>query len=167
MVLIGVVRRPHGLAGEVSVEALTDFPDRFTPGLRVEWSRDGGTRPLVVRSARPHGTRLLLGFVGIDGVDDAKEISGGELSVRDEEAVSPPDGFLFGHRLEGWRCEDREGNLAGTVRLLENTPAGPLLSIETAGGREALIPFVAPIVVSVDELGRRIVIDPPEGLLEL
>jgi 16S rRNA processing protein RimM len=167
MLLIGVVRRPHGLAGEVSVEALTDFPDRFTPGLRVEWSRDGGTRPLVVRSSRPHGTRVLLAFEGIDGVDAAREISGGELSVRDEDAVSPPDGFLFGHRLEGWRCEDRDGKLAGTVRLLENTPAGPLLSIETAGGREALIPFVAPIVVSVDEAGRRIVIDPPEGLLEL
>jgi 16S rRNA processing protein RimM len=42
-----------------------------------------------------------------------------------------------------------------------------MLSIETPSGREALVPFVAPIVVAVDEDGRRIVIDPPDGLLDL
>ena len=88
-------------------------------------------------------------------------------SVADEEAAPPRPGFYYSHQLEGWRCEDRQGRLAGIVRSLEQTVAGPLLAIETPSGREALVPFVAPIVVSVDEAGRRIVIDPPEGLLEI
>jgi len=53
------------------------------------------------------------------------------------------------------------------VRGLERTAAGPLLSIETPSGREALVPFVDPIVVAVHEEERRIVIDPPDGLLDL
>ena len=49
---------------------------------------------------------------------------------------------------------------------LEKTAAGPILSIDVAG-REALVPWTRPIVVSVDREARRIVLDPPEGLLEL
>jgi 16S rRNA processing protein RimM len=167
MLLVGIVRRPHGLDGEVSVEPLTDVRDRFAPGVRVEWRRGEEARALVVRSARPHGERLLISFEGFAGVDTARALSGGELAVAEGEAAPPPPGWYMSHQVEGWRCEDRQGRLAGHVRLLETTPAGPLLSIETPSGKEALVPFVHPIVVFVDEAERRIVIDPPEGLLEV
>ncbi|MDQ2977888.1 MAG: ribosome maturation factor RimM [Acidobacteriota bacterium] len=167
MLLVGLVRRTHGLEGEVSVEPVTDFPRRFTPGLRVEWRRADVRRELTVRSARSHGERILLSFEGIGNVDAARELSGGDLSVPDAEAVAPREGYYLSHQLEGWRCEDPQGRLAGTVKLLETTAAGALLSIELPSGREALIPFVHPIVLEVDEEGRRIVIDPPAGLLEL
>ncbi|MEP7131751.1 MAG: ribosome maturation factor RimM [Acidobacteriota bacterium] len=176
MLLVGVVRRPHGLAGEVSVDPMTDFPDRFVSGGEVQWSPAAAaaalpgaaeTRRLTIRTARPHGERLLLSFEGFDGVDAARTLSGGELSVPDSEAAPPRADFYYSHQVEGWRCEDREGRLAGVVRTLEQTVAGPLLAIETPSGREALIPFVAPIIVSIDDAERRIVIDPPEGLLEV
>jgi 16S rRNA processing protein RimM len=135
--------------------------------VRVEWSSGELKRDLTVVSARPHGARLLLAFEGIEDVDAARRLAGGELVVPEEEAAPAPQGFLYSYRVEGWRCEDTAGRLAGTVRQLERTPAGPMLSIELPSGREALVPFVAPIVVAVDEEGRRIVIDPPDGLLDL
>jgi len=167
MLLVGVVRRPHGLEGEVSVEPFTDVPGRFAPGLRVEWRRGEEAKMLTVRSARPHGGRLLISFEGFPGVDFARTLSGGELAVPDEEAAPPPPGWYMSHEVEGWRCEDRQGQLAGHVRRLEMTAAGPLLSIELPSGKEALVPFVHPIVVLVDEGERRVVIDPPEGLLDV
>ena len=167
MLLVGLVRRPHGLDGEVSVEPLTDFPQRFAPGIAVDWRRGDRAQRLTVRGARAHGRRILLSFEGVSGVDAARLLSGGELSVPDEEAAPAPPGFYYSHQIEGWRCEDRQGRFAGTVRNLERTAAGPLLAIETASGREALVPFVAPIVVAVDDASRRIVIDPPEGLLDV
>ena len=121
----------------------------------------------MVVSARPHGSRLLITFEGVQGVEEARELAGGDLEVPEEEAAPAPEGFLYGHEIEGWRCEDRGGRVAGTVRQLERTAAGPLLAIDTPSGREALVPFVWPIVVAVDRAERRIVIDPPEGLLEL
>jgi 16S rRNA processing protein RimM len=167
MLLVGIVRRPHGLAGEVSVEPFTDLPERFAPGFRVEWRRGDDAKTLTVRSARAHGERLLIAFDGFDGVDAARALAGGELEVPDENALPAPPGWYMSHQIEGWRCEDLAGRLAGFVRLLETTPAGALLSIQTPSGKEALVPFVHPIVVLVDEGKRRIVIDPPEGLLEI
>ncbi|HEY6148791.1 MAG TPA: ribosome maturation factor RimM [Thermoanaerobaculia bacterium] len=167
MLLVGIVRRPHGLAGEVSVEPFTDLPDRFAPGVRVEWRRGEDAKVLTVLSARPHGGRVLVAFDGFSGVDSARTLAGGELSVSEFESPPPPEGWYMSHQIEGWRCEDVAGRLAGTVRMLETTPAGALLSIETPSGKEALVPFVHPIVVRVDEALRRIVIDPPEGLLEV
>ncbi|MEO8430590.1 MAG: ribosome maturation factor RimM [Acidobacteriota bacterium] len=167
MLLVGLVRRPHGLRGEVSVETRSDFPERFAPGAVLEWQAAGVKRALTIRSVRPHGSRLLVAFEGIADVDAARALSGGALHVAEAEAAPPRPDFYYSHQIEGWRCEDLSGRLAGKVRLLEQTPAGPLLSIELASGKEALVPFISPIVVSVDEPGRRIVIDPPEGLLDV
>ena len=167
MLLVGLVRRPHGLAGELSVEPVTDFPGRFAPGVSLDWRRGDHARRLTVRGARVHGARLLLSFDGVDGIDAARLLAGGELSVPEEEAAPARPGFYYAHQLRGFRCEDREGRFAGTVVNLERTAAGPLLAIETVSGKEALVPFVEPIVVSVDDASRKIVIDPPEGLLDV
>jgi 16S rRNA processing protein RimM len=53
------------------------------------------------------------------------------------------------------------------VRDLEETPAGPQLTLDSPGGKEVLVPFVHPIVVEIDRRDRRIVLDPPEGLMDL
>lgn len=161
------MRRPHGLAGEVAVEVATDFPQRFRPGVRLAWSRGEETRPLVISSARPHGRRWLLRFEGIEDSRSAVELSGGELGVPEEEAAAAPEGFYYSHRLRGWTCVDARGRMLGTVAGLEQTAAGPMLTVAASDGREALVPFVRGIVVRVDEEGSRIVLDPPEGLLEL
>jgi 16S rRNA processing protein RimM len=167
MLVVGTVRRPHGLSGEVSVEIATAFPQRFQPGLRLLWSRAGITRKLKLSAARPHGDRWLLRFEGVDGPESARELAGGELGVPDQEAYAAPEGFYYSHRIAGWRCEDRAGQNLGTVSGLEQTSAGPLLTVLTSEGKAVLIPFVAAIVLDVDEDRRRVVLDPPDGLFEL
>jgi 16S rRNA processing protein RimM len=167
VILVGIVHRPHGREGEVSVEAVTSFPERFTPGLTLHWRHAGDERPLVLAGARPHGGRLLLRFDGVDGRDAARALAGGELFVPDEAAVPPPEGFYYGHEVAGWRCEDRSGRPLGTAAGLEATPAGPLLTVDTPDRRGVLVPFVAGIVVAVDRAGQRIVLDPPEGIWDL
>jgi 16S rRNA processing protein RimM len=159
--------RPHGLSGEISSEVLTDFPERFVPGSRLVWSRGGEERSLTLSSARPHGRRWLLGFEGVSDADDARALCGGDLSVAEADAFSPPEGFFYSHEIRGWRCEDVRGEPLGSATELEATPAGPMLSVDTGGGKISLVPFVHGIVVRVDRDARKIVLDPPEGLLQL
>jgi 16S rRNA processing protein RimM len=145
---------------------VTDFPERFVPGLRLQWRRSGAERELTVASARPHGARLLVRFDEIGEEESARELSDGDLWIRDEEAVPPPEDFYYSHRIEGWPCEDTRGRVLGRAAKLERAAGVPLLTID-AGGRMVLVPFTRPIVVSLDAERRRIVLDPPEGLMDL
>jgi 16S rRNA processing protein RimM len=167
LLLVGRVMRPHGLSGEVSTEILTDFPERFAPGASFLWQRGGEQRRLRLASARPHGRRYLLAFEGVGDAEGARSLCGGELAVPESEAVPAPEGFYFSHEIRGWRCENPEGAALGVATGLDNSPAGPLLSVDTGAGRTALVPFVHGIVVRVDRQRRTIVLDPPEGLMEL
>jgi 16S rRNA processing protein RimM len=167
LLVVGRIRRPHGLDGELSVDVFTDFPERFAPGVSFHWRAGAKSRDVTVRSVRPHGERLLLSFEGIDGVDAARELQGGELCVAEADAHPAPEDFYYDHAIRGFACEDADGRPLGVASGLEVTPAGPLLTVAVSHGREALVPFTHPIVVLVDRQARRIVLDPPEGLFEL
>lgn len=149
------------------MDVLTSFPERFEPGSRLHWSRGPQERLLTIRSARSHGRRMLLSFDELVSPQDAGALSGGELAVRAEEAVPPPAGFYYSHEIAGWRCENPVGVFLGEARALEQSAAGPLLLLENAEGKEVLVPFVWPIVADVDRETKRIVLDPPEGLMDL
>src|SRR5262245_22473369 len=165
--LVGRVMRPHGLGGEVSVEVLSDFPERFAPGPSLVWPRGWDERPLTLSAVRPHGRRLLITFEGVRDAESARALAGGELAVPKDEAFPAPEGYYYSHEIRGWTCETPEGRRLGTAADLEATPAGPMLSVDTGAGRIALVPFVNAVVRSVVREARRIVLDPPEGWFEL
>jgi len=167
LLVVGHVERPHGVAGEVSVSIRTNFPDRFVAGAAFIWQNGDAKRVLRVTTARPHLGRMLLRFEGVGDVSAARSLAGGDLSIESSEARPAPPGFFYEHEVVGWACEDRDGRRLGEVTALERAPGAPLLSVETQPGKVALVPFVHGIVVSVDREGRRIVLDPPEGLLDL
>ena len=166
MFAVGFVHRPHGLAGEVSVEKVADSGGGlFDAGERLFWIRGQSRRELKIASSRTHGERWLISFEGIRDADSARELAGGALCL--ENLPEQPSDFYWSHDVRGFRCEDRAGRRLGDVRDLEETAAGPQLTLEAPGGKEVLVPFVSPIVVEVDRENRRIVLDPPEGLMDL
>jgi 16S rRNA processing protein RimM len=167
LLVVGHVERPHGLTGEVAVSVLTDFPERFAAGVTLLWRKGSEERSLRVAAARPHGARMLLTFEDVDDADAARALSGGDLYVESTDAFPAPADFFYSHEIRGWSCEDARGRRLGEAAGLERTPGGPLLSVETRPGKIALVPFVHGIVVEVDREGRRIVLDPPEGLMDL
>jgi 16S rRNA processing protein RimM len=142
-------------------------PDPFERGVELLWIGGGRVRELRLSGRRPHGERLLLSFEGITDVEAARRLSGGALCLPGERLPRGPEDFYWTHELQGFVCEDPSGNPLGRVRLLEETVAGPQLTLLTGEGREVLVPFVRPIVVSVEVDSRRIILDLPEGLMEL
>lgn len=167
MLLVGIVRRPHGTAGEVSVELATDFPERFVPGATFTWKREEDERDVVVAAVRPHADRLLIRFDGVEDAEAARSLAGGDLWIPESEAAPVPDDYYYAHEVEGWRCEDTAGRELGRAVAIERTSGGPMLLVDTGGTEPLSVPFVRPIVVSVDRASHRVVLDPPEGLLEL
>jgi 16S rRNA processing protein RimM len=168
-VVVGRVAKAHGVTGELSVDIHTDEPSlRFVMDAVLNAKlRDGTRRALTVVSARPHQERLLVRFAEVATRDVAETLRGALLlvDVADLPPSEDPDEF-YDHELEGLTAELSDGTLVGTVLEVAHGPGSDLLVLELPDGREVLVPFVAAIVPEVDVAGKRVVIDPPEGLLE-
>ncbi|ASU78123.1 ribosome maturation factor RimM [Actinopolyspora erythraea] len=170
--VVGRVVKPHGVHGELVVEVRTDSPDRrFVAGavLGVLW-KSPGTRPesLELTAVRRHAGRLLVKATEVRGREEAERLRGALLTVRSDEleGIEDPDEF-HDHELEGLRAFDSSGNELGTLLGVLHAPGGELLRLSLPDGREALVPFVADIVVEVSPEDGFVTVDPPEGLLDL
>ena len=167
LVLVGVVARTHGHRGAVIVNPETDFPEeRFRAGATV-WMRRGGEAAAVeIRDAWFHQGRPVLTLEGVESMNDAERLRGAELRVP-EAALQPlPDGRYYHFRLVGCEVVTARGERVGEVRAVEGDAGGERLVVDGPDG-EVLVPFAEAICTSVDVEARRIVIDPPEGLLEI
>jgi len=167
-VLVGVVARAHGNRGEVIVNPESDFPEeRFRPGHRlfVKW-RDGRIAPLTIATVRFQKDRPVLGFEGVETMHDAEALAGADLKVPESEMTVLPDRVFYRHDLVGCEVETKDGRAVGRVTAVDG-PIGRSRLVVGRAGEEILIPLIDEICVSVDTIGRRILIDPPEGLLEL
>lgn len=166
--VVGRIGRAHGIRGDVFVEVRTDDPDtRFAAG-SVLATDPADAGPLTVDRARWHSGKLVLGFEGYPDRSAIERIRG-ILLVIDSDQLEPlddPDEF-HDHELVGLAVRTTGGAEVGTVGEIIHGPAGELLAVRRPTGGEVLVPFFREFVPTVDIAGGNVVIDPPEGLLEL
>jgi 16S rRNA processing protein RimM len=167
LVVVGRVGRPQGVRGEVTVEVRTDDPDdRFAEGASL--LTDPPERgPLVVAARREQNGRLVLHFEGVPDRTAAEALRDTLLlvDVRTLPPVEDEDEF-HDWQLRGLRAELEDGDVLGEVTDVLHLPHGDVLVVTRPGGAEVLVPFVRAIVPVVDLDAGRVVLTPPEGLVE-
>ncbi len=165
LIAIARIARPRGVRGELVAEVLTDFPERFD-GLNeaVAVLPDGSRRELKIENAWFQNDRIVMKFAGVDSIEAGDELRDADICVPESEAVELEEGEFFDWQLEGCTAVTVDGATLGTVKELLRTGGTEVLVIE--GEREYLVPFAESICTDVDIENKRIVIDPPEGLLE-
>ena len=171
-VVVGRIGRPHGVRGLTTVEVRTDDPDlRFAPGtvLRTD---PAGRGPLTVVDKRWHSGTLLLQLAGPDGVvladrESADTLRNTQLLVPVTELpeLEDPDSF-YDHQLVGLTAQLPDGSVLGEVTAVRHEGT-ELLVVRRPEAGELLVPFVRAIVPTVDVAAGHLVVDPPEGLLDL
>jgi 16S rRNA processing protein RimM len=167
MAVVGRVARPHGIRGQVIVNPETDFvEERFRVGAELFALRQGALLGLTVSSLRLHRGRPIIGFQGVDSIAAVEWLAGSELRVPADTLRQLPADEFYKHDLVGCRVTTTSGRDLGTVAAVEGPRDGSYLIVRKAR-RELLVPLAAEICVVIDAGGRRIVIEPPEGLLEL
>lgn len=167
MAVVGVIARPHGIRGQVFVNPETDFPEeRFGPGATLYVMRGGRIEPLTVTTFRMQQARPVIGLEGVTDMDAARELAGLEFRVPVDSLVALPDGMFYHHDLVGCMVVTAEGLEVGTVSRVEGDAANTRLVVQVDEG-DVLIPLVLHICTEIDPKAKRIVIAPPEGLLEL
>ena len=167
LILVGRVARAHGNKGQVIVNPETDFPgDRFAEGNVLVVDQGGQQVERRIASVRFQQGRPIIALDGVETMDDAEALAGADLKMPAETLAPLPGGTYYRHDLVGCEVRTKDGQVVGKVTDVEGPLERSRLVVAHKGG-ELLVPMVETICVEVDPGGKRIVIDPPEGLLEL
>lgn len=170
--VVGHLTKPHGTRGDLLIRPLTDKPEEvFAEGRRVIVGDERGSvgkspEERVVERARPYKRGWLAKLERVEDRNAAVELTGRYLLVPAAERGEPEEGEFFYHQLLGLEVETTGGEVVGRVREVYETEPRHILEVKGAD-RMHLVPFDRRIVVAVELEEGRLVIDPPEGLLEL
>lgn len=170
LIIVGRVRKAHGIRGDVVVEPITDDPDAvFSAGRRlfagtVSGDVAKGAPELHVESANPFKGGYIVHFAEIADRNAAETWRDRFLLSPSDELTPLAEDEVYIHELTGMRVELVSGEPVGTVIETYELPQGLTLDVQRANDT-VMIPFDR-VVTSVDRAARVIRVDPPAGLLE-
>lgn len=145
----------------------TDFvADRFSEGNVLIVEQAGRQTERRIAAVRFHQGRPIVALDGIETMNDAEALAGAELKMPASELPPLPAQTYYRHDLVGCEVRTKDGQTIGNVTDVEGTLERSRLVIARQGG-EVMVPMVDAICISVDPVGKVIVVDPPEGLLDL
>ncbi len=162
-IAVGRISGPFGVKGELKVEVLTDFPQRFEPGSRLFLTEE----PVTVASARVSGMdRLIVQLEEVRSRTKAETIPrGATLDIREEDVIPLPDGSYYRFQLIGLPVvTETDGESIGTVEDIIETGVNDVLIVRAEGRPETLIPNTDE-VVTIDLEKSLIRVKPVEGLI--
>ncbi|MEP6690261.1 MAG: ribosome maturation factor RimM [Gemmatimonadaceae bacterium] len=172
LVIVGRLRKAHGVRGDLIVEPITDAPaEVFAAGRRLFAGTAAGDpfpdgRELVVATSEPmHGGGWRLHFVGIDDRTQAELWRDRHLLAPRAELTPPAPHEVYYHELVGMRVVLASGEEVGQVTDFYELPQGLALDVSWKGGT-VVLPFQPEFVIAVEAAARRIVMTLPDGLLE-
>jgi 16S rRNA processing protein RimM len=172
LVIVGRLRKAHGIRGDLVVDPITDAPaDVFSAGRRlfagdINGDPLPGPRPLTVARARPQpdGT-VIVAFAEIADRTAAEPWRNRYVLAPADELAPPSEGEVYLHELPGMRAVLEDGSDIGEVLQVYELPHALMLDIRHAGG-SALLPFIDEFVREVNRDARRVVVTPPAGWLD-
>lgn len=167
LIVVARAVRTRGLKGEIVAELLTDFPARFEQVSTIFAISSAETKPLELENHWFQNDRIILKFAGYDDSESAKSLVGFDFALPEAERMKLSENEYYDWELEGCSVVIQDGLKLGIVRGLLRTGGVELLVVEDEAAREHLIPMVQSMVVKIDISRKEVLIDPPEGLLDL
>lgn len=170
-VRIGFVRRVHGIRGEVEIQTFDPTSEAIRDGIEVwlipETKPEDAAPPRRVLAVRTGKDGVLVRFEGVETREGAEALRGLQVEVAREALPEPDEGEFYLVDLIGFRVETLDGRHVGELKGALESGGPRLLEIVTQEGRRVLVPAVGQILLRVEPERRTVVIDPPDGLLEL
>ena len=167
LLLVGTIARPHGIRGSVIVNPETDFADeRFKVGEVLLVGPVDRPQPRRIIEVRGHQGRVIVNLEGIASMSDAEALAGQQVWMPAAALGPLPERTYYRHDLVGCEVRDTHDTVIGRVTKVEGTLDRSYLIVPRRGG-EMMIPMVEGILVGVDLGQRQIVVNPPDGLLDL
>jgi 16S rRNA processing protein RimM len=171
--VVGQLNKPHGTKGEFFVWPLTDHPESvFTPGVVLllggenENEPNPDLPPLRVDTIRPFQKGFLIRFGGVEDRNQAELLRGRYLFQSADKLEPLAEGEFFYHQLLNMAVITVDGVELGRIAEVYEISPADLLEVQGPLGT-VMVPYLDHIVVEVDAVDGRMVVDLPDGLLDL
>jgi 16S rRNA processing protein RimM len=162
--VVGYLRRPHGVRGEMVMEVYTDFPERLKPDTEVYV---GDLRAkMLIAGTRFHNEGLLIKLRDIETPEEAARYRNQLVYVKTAGRPALPDGQYYHHELIGLAVVDEKGESIGTLAEIMQTGANDVYVVRRLNGKEILLPVISSVVLAVEPDSRQIRVRLIPGLLD-
>lgn len=167
LIAVGKIVKAHGVKGEVKVFPYGESMAFQSPGgkLFLGGLSEVMNEALTLMSARSQGKTWIVRFQELTSMDEAQRIIGCEVLLPEDDLPPTQEGEYYHYQLIGLEVVTKAGVVVGILRGVMETGSHDVYSVESCG-REMLIPAVEEIICEIDLKQNRMVIDPPEGLLD-
>lgn len=164
MVCVGAVTGARGLKGDVRIKSFTADPGDVAAYGPV--TDETGERSFGIRVTGRSKDQLIARIDGIEDRDAAEALKGTELYVPRSALPETEAGTYYHADLVGLGVETGGGRALGRIKAVHNFGAGDVIEVVADEGRGVMVPFNDRVVTAVDLKNRRVVIEPPKGLLD-
>jgi 16S rRNA processing protein RimM len=151
--VIGFLRRPHGVAGEIIMDVHTEFPERLKAGRKLFAGEK--YQPITLVSSREHAKGLLVKIKGFNTPEEVGQFRNQRVYARTGDEPALPEGKYYHHQLIGLQVVDENNNPLGELTEILVTGANDVYVVQEASGHELLLPAIPTVILDVD-LGRRL-----------
>ena len=160
--VVGTLKRPHGLRGEILMNVITDFPERLKAGTEVFL----GERhlPILIEARRPHAEGMLVKFWNLDSPEAVGQYRNEVVYVRVADRPALPEGRYYHHQLLGFTVMDDAGHALGALDEILQTGANDVYVVRGTGDHEILLPAIAGVLLKIDPTARSIWVHVPAGI---
>ena len=161
--VVGFLRRPHGVKGEILMDVHTDFPERLKTGMTLFVGDE--YQPMVIASRRPHAAGMLVRFRGVKAPEAAGQYRNTRVYVLTADRPELPEGEYYHHQLIGLNVVTDEGRDLGLLVDILETGANDVYVVRDAVGNELLLPAIPLVILEVGLADRQMRVHLLDGLI--
>lgn len=151
--VIGYLRRSHGIHGEIIMDLHTDFPERIKAGRKIFIGENH--QPHTLGGVREHGNGALIKLRGIETPEEVGRFRNQWVYVKAADVPPLPEGRHYKYELIGLDVVDEQGNPLGKLNEILETGANDVYVVKNESGKEILLPAIPPVILDVD-MGQRV-----------
>jgi 16S rRNA processing protein RimM len=160
--VVGFLRRAHGVHGEMIMDLHTDFPERLRSGRKLFVGEE--RKPMTLSGARSHAKGMLVKLKGVETPEDVVPLRNQWVYVKATDVPSLPEGKLYQHELFGFQVMDENGDSLGELVEIIETGANDVYVVRNESGKEILLPAIPSVVLELDSDRRLMRVHLLEGL---
>jgi 16S rRNA processing protein RimM len=160
--VVGFLRRPHGLRGEIIMDLHTDFPERLRSGRKLFVGAEH--KPMALAGTRPHAKGMLVKLKGVETSEEAGQFRNQWVYVKAADVPTLPEGQIYQHELLGFNVIDENDNPLGELVEIIETGANDVYVVKDESGKEILLPAIPSVILNVDPVRRIMRVHLLEGL---